>query len=113
MRRPSGADLRAAAWALRALRSARRQLAVDALAPPRLPRPPVAGRPALRGVEAALHRRRATWLERAVVRQVWLAGHGEHRQLVIGVRGADDFAAHAWRATPPSAWAGYVELLRR
>ena len=38
-----------------------------------------------------------TCLERALVRQRWLAAHGDHRAIAIGVTAPSrEFAAHAW-----------------
>lgn len=114
MRRPTVDELRAAVWAVRALRRARRDLAVEPLAAPALPAPPRIGIHASRGVVGALARQRASCLEAASVRQVWFRAHGDRRDLVIGVRSPDDFAAHAWLEGEEGADVGpYVELVRR
>jgi hypothetical protein len=66
-------------------------------------------------MEAALTRLGATCLEAALVRQSWLAAHGEHRDVVIGViaSGLRDQPAHAWvDGTDPPAAATYLELHR-
>jgi hypothetical protein len=57
----------------------------------------------------------ATCLESALVRQRWLAAHGERRDIVIGVpaNGLHDEPAHAWLDGTDS-WAAstYLELHR-
>ena len=50
----------------------------------------------VRIVLAALRVRRASCLERSLVLQAWLAGHGDRRDVVIGVRHEDSLLAHAW-----------------
>jgi hypothetical protein len=97
-------SLRAAAWALLALRRARRDLAARGLdgalvtSPPRLPAS------ARVGMLAVVHRRPSTCLERALVLQRWEADHGLPNDVVIGVRGAgEDFEAHAWLEGMPDA----------
>ena len=111
-----GADvptLRAAWWAARALRVARRQLARDGLPGLRVPPPPPLPESAGRGVAALLRRRKHTCLEEAVVLQRWLAAQGVRRDVVVGVRGPVDFAAHAWLEGDLSPGrAGYRELTR-
>lgn len=94
---PDVPTLRAALWALLALRQTRRALkrgpvtAIRVLRPPALP--PSAGR----GVRAVLRRSEPTCLERALVLQAWAAAQGEARDVVIGVNGTGEhFAAHAW-----------------
>ena len=92
---PRMRDVRAAWWAYRAVRDARRNLAAGRtevrLAPPALP--PTA----LRGVDAVLRRSRPTCLEAALVRQRWLRAQGMMRDIVIGVTApSDGFSAHAW-----------------
>jgi hypothetical protein len=88
---------RAALWTLRAVRRARRDLRrgvpVDRVA---LPAPPPAPRAAGSGVLAVLGHLDPSCLERSLVLQRWLAAHGEARDVVIGVTGADAFRAHAW-----------------
>jgi hypothetical protein len=93
---PGWPTLRAAAWALRALRRLRRELSRDGLdvrvlAPPRLdPR-------GIRGVESALRFRGATCLERSLIVQRWLVAHGNRHEVAVGVAGgADAVDAHAW-----------------
>jgi hypothetical protein len=60
-------------------------------------------------------RLRATCLESALVRQRWLAAHGERRDIVIGIlaTGLRDQPAHAWLdGTDPWAATSYIELHR-
>jgi hypothetical protein len=90
-RRPDLPTLRAALWALVALRRTRRALRrrkVDEIqvAPPP-PLPASAGR----GVRAVIRRSDPTCLERALVLQAWDAAHGEAHDVVIGVSNADGF----------------------
>ena len=107
-------SLRAAAWAVLALRRARRDLAARGLegvwvaSPPRLPAS------ARVGVLAVVRRRPSTCLERALVLQRWEADHGEPTDVVIGVRGGgDDFRAHAWLEGMPDAGPhAFHEILR-
>ena len=114
-RRPTRDELRGAVWALRAVRSARRQLRSTGYAgivlPPLPPRP----RASARGVRLVLRRLSATCLERAVVLQRWRAAQGDPRDVVVGVLGAGDcFRAHAWLddEEPSDDLAAYRELLR-
>jgi hypothetical protein len=104
--------LRAALWALRAAGTARRQLRRDGLNRIELPEPPRVPENASRGVLAALRRRPATCLERALVLQRWYAAHGRPHDIVIGVAGtAESFEAHAWlEGEDPGR--GYRELSR-
>lgn len=94
---PTAPELRAALWAFRAVRSARRQLkrsGYESLTLPPVPPVPAA---ASRGVAVILRRLPATCLERAVVLQRWRTAHGDPRDIVVGVRGTkEDFKAHAW-----------------
>jgi len=107
-------SLRAAAWALLALRRAGRDLAARGLegvwvaSPPRLPAS------ARVGVLAVVQRRPSTCLERALVLQRWEADHGVPTDVVIGVRGAgDDFRAHAWlEGMPDGGPHAFHEILR-
>jgi hypothetical protein len=88
--------LRAAWWAVFALRRLRgeiSELGLEAQVPP----PPELAPEGLRGVEAALRRRRATCLERSLILQRWLLAHGDPHEILIGVNGgADRIEAHAW-----------------
>ena len=54
---------------------------------------------------------RATCLERSLIRQAWLRGRGDRRDVVIGVRRSDDPEAHAWLEGDPDSTA-YVEIHR-
>jgi Transglutaminase-like superfamily len=107
--------LRAALWAERALRSARRTLqrrGVDGIV---LPAPPTLPAEAGRGVTALLRRRASsTCLERALVRQRWLAAHGSPRDVVIAVQAPGEaFRAHAWvDGDPDERETAFHELLR-
>jgi transglutaminase superfamily protein len=88
---------RAAFWTLRALGRVRRQLRRAGLGRIELPAPPPVPESAVRGVSAALRRRPASCLERALVLQRWYAAHGRPHDVVIGVAGSSaDFRAHAW-----------------
>jgi hypothetical protein len=105
--------LRAAAWCVRALGSARRQLQRGALQDVRLPGPPPVPDDAARGVRAALRLTPSSCLERALVLQAWHAAHGRPQDVVIGVSGrTSDFRAHAWLENEPQEGAGFRELAR-
>lgn len=96
-RPPDFASLRAAWWAHGALRAARRALAEGEIRGIELPAPPVLPASAIRGVVGWLRHREHTCLEGALVRQRWLAAHGEPRAIAIGVTApSQGFAAHAW-----------------
>jgi hypothetical protein len=105
------ATVRAAWWALRALRSAREQLSAGHLHDVVLPAPPRVPDGALRGVEAVLRRRRNSCLERAMLLQHWHAGHGRPLDVLVGVTGSDGFGAHAWLEDEPAP-ARFAELFR-
>lgn len=89
--------LRAAWWALRTVRKAKRDLRTHGLATTVAPPPaglPWSSRP---GVYGVLHRLEPTCLERALVLQSWLKAHRVERDVVIGVRKEDGAVkAHAW-----------------
>ncbi|WP_369140378.1 lasso peptide biosynthesis B2 protein [Modestobacter versicolor] len=94
--RAGPATLRAAWWAHKALRAARRRLPVDGLSTVVTPPPPLPSG-ARRGVQAVLRRTAPTCLERSLVLQAWLAAHGVPCEVVIGVARDDDgVRAHAW-----------------
>jgi hypothetical protein len=115
LRRLDLPTLRAAWWAHRAIRAARRQLRTAGYAQLTLPTLPQLPASAGRGVEAILRRQPHTCLERAVVLQRWLAAHGEPRDVIVGVRtSADGFGAHAWLDDEVGAIqsAGFEELVR-
>ena len=105
--------LRAAAWAVRALRQTRRELRagalrqIDVLAPPSLPE--AAGR----GVGFVLRRVNPTCLERALVLQRWLSAHRRPTDVIIGVaRPNGAYRAHAWLEGEPAGETPYEELTR-
>lgn len=97
MRRPTGAEARAAAWTLRAIVSCRRQLASATVAEVDLPSAahlPATAEPA---VPAVLRLLRRQCLTSALVLQAWRADHGEALDVVIGVTAPSaGFTAHAW-----------------
>jgi hypothetical protein len=96
-RPPDLASLRAAWWAHRALGTARAALAGGEIREIELPSPPTLPASAIRGVEGLLRRREPTSIERALVRQRWLAAHGDRRAIAIGVTApSSGFIAHAW-----------------
>jgi hypothetical protein len=111
---PDVPTLRAAAWAVRALRQARRTLRTGGMTGARVSAPPALPRSAGRGVHAVLRRSSASCLERALVLQRWEAAHGAPAAVVIGVQGPTrGFRAHAWLEGRPDRFAGaYVELVR-
>lgn len=111
---PDVPTLRAALWALLALRRARRELKRGPVTRIRLGRPPALPPSAGRGVRALLRRSDSTCLERALVLQAWAAAQGEARDVVIGVNGTGDhFAAHAWLEGEQSGEQGpFRELMR-
>lgn len=111
---PDVADLRAAWWARRALLVARSALAEGQLREISLPAPPALPPRAGRGVEALLRRREHTCLEGALVRQRWLAAHGDCREIAIGVSApSPTFVAHAWLEGDRSADAGRFHEVTR
>ncbi len=108
--------IRAGGWALIAVTRVRHQLRSGGLDSLRMSTPPRdAGPAAERALAGVLRRRGASCLESAVVRQAWRAGHGDQRDVVIGVRPpADGFQAHAWLAGDPEDTAAnpFTELTR-
>jgi len=116
MRRPpSIADARAAWWTWRAVRSARAQLRAGAVRDVRIPVPPDVPAAAARGMRLVLRRESPSCLERALVRQRWLAARGEARDVVVGTSGGarGNFTAHAWLdGEPQPEGHRYVEMLR-
>jgi hypothetical protein len=90
------ATLRAAWWAVTALRSTRIALRTRRIADIVVRRPPPLPPHAARGVEAVLRRVSSTCLERALVLQRWLSEHGLEKDVIVGVTGRQDFRAHAW-----------------
>jgi hypothetical protein len=105
----------AAAWALLALRSAKRQLADRRLDHVVVRRPPPLPSDTRRAVVTLLRRRHATCLLEALVLQRWDAARGQPRDLVIGVTApGDGFLAHAWLdGDVPCHDQQFVELVRR
>lgn len=105
---------RAAAWAWRAGRSARRQLAatdgIDICLTP-APRSPLGG---AKAISAITRRTGATCLGRATVMQHWHAANGRYRDVVIGVSApSTGFAAHAWLDGDPHDPSRHTEIARR
>lgn len=113
-RMPDVPTLRAALWAVRALRRTRRALKRGPVTEIRLGRPPTLPASAWRGVRAVLRRSDPTCLERALVLQSWAVAQGEPRDVVIGVNGTgEQFAAHAWLDGDADGEGGpYQELMR-
>jgi hypothetical protein len=113
MKAPLRDRLRAARWALAAVRTARRQLAnggVDALVLPRVPSVP---HEAKGGVELVMRTVGRNCLVRAAVRQAWYAAHGRAYDLIIGITPpAKGFKAHAWLELDVGN-ERFEELLRR
>jgi hypothetical protein len=104
---------RGAVWAVRACAAAHRQLKTVELAAIDLPPVPGLPRSAGRGAQAVLRRSRWSCLQRALVRQRWLAAHGEPRDLLIGVQAGPPISAHAWLEGDPDAGSeGFAELSR-
>jgi hypothetical protein len=113
LRRLDVATLRAAAWALRAVRQTRRELRsgglreIDVIAPPNVPE--TAGR----GVAYVVRRLEPTCLERALVLQRWLSAHRRPTDVIIGVaRPNGTYRAHAWLEGEPVGNTPYQELTR-
>ena len=77
--------------------------------PPRVPEQAEAG------VASVLQIMNTTCLERATVRQAWLAAQGLPRDLIIGVTAPGAaFSAHGWlEGDPAFEHEGFDELLRR
>jgi Transglutaminase-like superfamily len=106
--------LRAAMWAVAALRRLRGELASDGLETHVLAPPPLRGASA-RGIELALRAGRATCLERSLIVQRWLLAQGRSHEVVVGVSGgAEAIEAHAWidRYDAAAQGAGFRELAR-
>jgi hypothetical protein len=105
--------VRAALWAVVALRRARRDLARDGLQGAHVAPPPRLPASAGAGVFAVVRRKPSTCLEKALVLQRWEADHGAAADVIIGVQGAHDFRAHAWLETMPDAPDGsFQEIMR-
>ena len=115
MRRlPTAHEAWGAVWALRAIRSARRQLRRSGYEGIELPPVPRRQEAAARGVRVVLRRLPATCLERAVILQRWRAAQGDPHDVVVGVIGPGaHFRAHAWLDDEePDGTVRYRELLR-
>ena len=107
-------SVRAAWWALCAIRSARRQLRRGNLGELVLAPPPALPYRAGLGVGFVLSFLRPSCLERALVLQRWLAAHGRHQEVVVGVTTAGGaFAAHAWVDGEESWQRGEFEEIAR
>ncbi|HEX7254741.1 MAG TPA: lasso peptide biosynthesis B2 protein [Gaiellaceae bacterium] len=106
------ASLRAAWWALVAFRRTRRALRRERVTDVVVAPPPALPVRAGRGVRAVLRRADATCLERALVLQAWEAAHGPGRDVVIGVKGGEKLAAHAWLDGEADGGLAYEELMR-
>jgi hypothetical protein len=106
--------LRAAWWALRAIREARRRLPRAGFNGVQLHPPPNLPASAGIGVAAALRLSKQACLVRATVYQAWYGGQGLQRDIVIGVTAPSaGFHAHAWlEGDPPCHGDGFEELLR-
>jgi Transglutaminase-like superfamily len=103
-----------AAWALVATRRVSRGLRTAGLAISPLQAPRLWGY-AESGVQGVLHRLSPTCLERALVKQAWMAAHGRLVDVVIGVPRAGFAAssAHAWLdGVPRAQTADYIEVQR-
>ena len=108
-------ELKAAWWALRAVRAYSRQLRERGLRNLALPSATHIPSTSERGVHAILRRLRCTCLTQAYVLQAWHVDHGEALDVVIGVRSpAEGFSAHAWLAesTMLGADTGHAVLCR-
>ena len=113
LRRHDLASLRAAVWALRALRTARSQLRRGSFEAVRVPAPPRVPESAGRGVNAVLRRLPHTCLERSLVWQRWIATFRPAPDVVVGVSGpSGGFHAHAWLDGEPDVEDDFHELLR-
>lgn len=100
-----------AVWAAQQLRRLRRDLESDGVRAA-VARPPRArSRRAGHALMATARLGRATCLERSLLRQAWLRERGMARDVVIGVRRDESFAAHAWLEGDGDG-AGYVEMHR-
>jgi transglutaminase superfamily protein len=104
-------DVRIAVWATRELRRLRGALARDGVRV-RVSRPPRRmSRNSGRVVLFAARLGRASCLERSLLRQAWLRGRGRDLDVVIGVRSAEEFEAHAWIDGDPDG-VDYAEIHR-
>lgn len=113
MKMPDVPALRAAAWTIRATRSARRT-SRRGIRAARVPAPPALPAEAARGVTGVLRRRNDTCLVRALVLQAWHASQGSEREVIIGVTApSQGFRAHAWLDGDPACHDEPFEELTR
>ncbi len=116
LRRLSPLTLRAAWWAFRAVRRARRDLRSNGLKATVGP-PPSLPWGSRGGVNGVLRRTSPTCLERCLVLQSWLSSHGISREVVIGVANNEHdqgLRAHAWvdGMTHPAEFDGFQVIHR-
>jgi Transglutaminase-like superfamily len=104
-------DLRTGVWATRELMRVRGALPTEGVRVSVRRPPRRMSRNSGRVVMFAARLARASCLERSLVRQAWLRGRGTHRDVVIGVRSADEFEAHAWIDGDPDG-VDYAEIHR-
>jgi hypothetical protein len=104
-------DLRTGVWATRELLRLRASLPTEGVRVSVRRPPRRMSRNSGRVVMAAARVTRASCLERSLVRQAWLRGRGTDRDVVIGVRSADEFEAHAWIDGDPDG-VDYAEIHR-
>ena len=104
-------DLRVALWAAREVRRLRGALAREGIRSSVRRPPRRMSRNSGRAVLLAARLTRASCLERSLLRQAWLQTRGKDRDVVIGVRAAEAFEAHAWIDGDPDA-VGYAEIHR-
>jgi hypothetical protein len=94
---PGFPTVRAAGWAVLALRRLRRQIGREGLEVRVLSPPTTVGVEGVGGVESALRICRATCLERCLIMQRWLLAHDDPHEILVGVTGGSEaMEAHAW-----------------
>lgn len=112
-RRVDLATLRAAGWAVRAVRRTRRELRDGGLTDVAVPAPPNVPESAGRGVGFVLRHLEPTCLERALVLQRWLSAQQRPTDVIIGVARPDGkYRAHAWLEGESVGNNPYQELTR-
>jgi hypothetical protein len=101
-------------WAARSVRRARRDARIMPVDQVRVSPPPSCDPAGDRAVLLGARLSRATCLERALVRQGWLAARGDRRTLVIGTTApSSGFRAHAWLEDDgDTSGAGFAQILR-
>jgi hypothetical protein len=104
-------DLRIGLWATRELMRLRGALPTEGVRVSVRRPPRRMSRNSGRVVMFAARLARANCLERSLVRQAWLRGRGTNRDVVIGVRSADEFEAHSWIDGDPDR-VDYAEIHR-